>query len=65
MNLFGSKTRVDAEAKKALRIAEITDRQCRRQRLYKSSKGMIDQCDPQWPCADLCPVKLTAGRLAH
>jgi hypothetical protein len=52
----------DYHLKVALRVAEITERICRRQRIYELTKQDPGECDPAWQCVDRCPMKFAARK---
>ena len=56
MNWLDFRAKKIREIKKKLRLAEIGDRQCRKQRLNGDEANYLGNCDASTPCADLCPT---------
>lgn len=62
MNWLGFGAAKTRKLKTAVRLAEITERLCRKHRIHSLARIDPGECDPTWPCADLCPLKLTAAQ---
>jgi hypothetical protein len=56
MNWLNFRAKKIREIKLELRLSEIADRQCRKQRLRGDEANYLGSCDESRPCADLCPT---------
>ena len=61
MSWFGFGEEKARKLKTDVRVAEITERLCRKYLIHSITRVDPGACDPSWPCADLCPRKLAAA----